>query len=466
MNSKLALIAERARDKKLKFTSLVHHINYETLEQCYREIGKNKACGIDNVTWEDYGKELQANIENLVTKMRSKTYRPQPVKRVYIPKAGKGGKRGLRLPCIEDKMVQIMIKKILENIYEANFLECSYGFRPGKSCHGALQELHQVVRKQPVEYVVEVDIRKFFDNVRHYWLLRCLEERIKDRSMIRLIHRFLKAGMIEANQYHATEKGTPQGGNLSPVLANIYLHYVIDLWFEKVFKPQRYGYMKLTRYADDFVVCFQKKKDAENFLEELRLRLCKFGLEIAEEKTKIIQFGRQAWWEWKCTRKKAKTFNFLGFTHYCGTSRQGNFVMKCKTSKENFCCKLMEVKDWIKRERSQRPLKELWDILKLKILGHYRYFGISGNYKSLDKYYFKVKTIVFKWINRRSQKKSMNWKEFDSYLLRHPLPKPKIYFSVYETVNATLKSPVREILTQGSVGGTKTMTFKLFEGEE
>ncbi len=229
MNSKLALIAERARDKKLKFTSLVHHINYETLEQCYREIGKNKACGIDNVTWEDYGKELQANIENLVTKMRSKTYRPQPVKRVYIPKAGKGGKRGLGLPCIEDKMVQIMIKKILENIYEANFLECSYGFRPGKSCHGALQELHQVVRKQPVEYVVEVDIRKFFDNVRHYWLLRCLEERIKDRSMIRLIHRFLKAGMIEANQYHATEKGTPQGGNLSPVLANIYLHYVIDL---------------------------------------------------------------------------------------------------------------------------------------------------------------------------------------------------------------------------------------------
>lgn len=252
MKEKLNLIAVKAkRDKRFKFTSLIHHINEANLVRCYRELKRESVGGIDNITVEEYGQNLAKNIQDVVERLKTKRYRPQPVKRVYIPKAGKRDeKRGLGLPTVEDKLVQIMVKKLLEAIYEADFLECSYGFRPNKNCFQAINRLDKEVMNRPINFIIEVDIRKFFDNLSHYWLLRCLEERIADPNLLWLVRRILKSGVIDNGQYHANDRGTMQGGNLSPLLANIYLHYVLDLWFEKKFKPQSKGYVQLIRYCD------------------------------------------------------------------------------------------------------------------------------------------------------------------------------------------------------------------------
>ena len=432
MKGKLNQIAHKARQEKgLKFTSLVHHVNEENLALCYQELKRNKACGIDGVTVEAYGGNLEGNLKQLVEKMKSKRYRPKPAKRVYIPKAGKKEKRGLGIPSVEDKIVQIMLKKILESIYEADFLDLSYGFRPGRSCHDAVNALDKTVMTKAVNYIVEVDIKGFFDNVSHYWLQRCIEERISDPNLLWLIRRFLKAGVIEAGDYHASKLGTPQGGNLSPLLANIYLHYVLDLWFEKKFKVKATGQMQLIRYCDDFVVCCEGKRDAEEFLEELKQRLQQFGLEVSEEKTGIVRFGRNAWKLAKKRKDKVSGFNFLGFMHYCATSRRGKFIMGHKTSKENLRRKLREIKDWLKAIRNLLRLKDWWKVLKAKLTGHYNYFGISGNYRCISQFYRQVKSLVFKWINRRSQKRSMTWGVYLNYLQFNPLPEPKICQTLY-----------------------------------
>ena len=287
MQVKLNQIARRAKqDKRLKFTSLIHHVNEANLAECYQELKRNKACGIDGETVEAYGKNLEEKLIQLVESMKSKQYRPKPTKRVYIPKAGKSEKRGLGIPSVEDKLVQIMLKKISEQIYEADFLDVSYGFRPKRSCHDALKALDKTVMTKPINYVVEVDIKGFYDNISHYWLQRCLEERIADRNLLWLVRKFLKAGVIEDGKKLATELGAPQGGVASPIFANIYLHYVLDLWFEKKVKPQAKGHMSLVRYSDDFVVCCESEKDARNFLELLHTRLEKFGLQVAEIRLK------------------------------------------------------------------------------------------------------------------------------------------------------------------------------------
>jgi len=341
MQNKLNLIAAKAKqDARLKFTSLVHLINVESLRQCYRELKRNKACGIDEMTVEAYGKNLEERLTLLVSNMKAGHYRPKPVRRVYIPKPGKDERRGLGIPAVEDKLVQLMLKKILESIYEADFLDCSYGFRPNRNCHQAVKALDEMVMTKPINYIVEVDIRKFFDNVQHKWLLRCLEERVEDPKIFGLIKRFLKAGVIDAGQYEATEQGTPQGGVISPLLANIYLHYVLDLWFEKKVKPKSKGMMKLIRYSDDFVVCCESESDAINFLDSLQQRLMKFGLSIAEDKTRIIKFGKRVWQLSERQEAKPKSFNFLGFTHYGAKSRRGKWIMGHKTSKENLARKL------------------------------------------------------------------------------------------------------------------------------
>lgn len=267
---KLKLIAERAKqDKEVKFTSLAHLINEESLAACYRELKKDKACGIDGVRVEAYGANLEENLRKLVIRMKAKRYRPKPVRRVYIPKPGKRGKRPLGIPAVEDKLVQLMLKKILEAIFEQDFLDCSHGFRPGRSCHRAVDQVDKVVMTRPVNYIVEVDIEKFFDSVRHYWLLRCIEERVSDPNFLWLIRRFLKAGIVEEGKWLKSHIGTPQGGVVSPLLANIYLHYVLDLWFERKYRPQARGYVQLIRYCDDFVVACESREDAGQFLIEL-----------------------------------------------------------------------------------------------------------------------------------------------------------------------------------------------------
>jgi group II intron reverse transcriptase/maturase len=344
MQVKLKQIATKAQqDNKLKFSALIHHINEENLAQCYRELKRNKACGIDKMTVETYGTDLKKNLKQLVTSLKTKQYQPQPVRRVYIPKPGKVEKRSLGIPAVEDKLVQLMLKKLLESIYEADFLDCSYGFRPGRSCHDAVNALDKSVMTKPINYIVEVDIKGFFDNVQHYWLHRCLEERIADPNLLGLVRRFLKSGVVEAGHYEPTKLGTPQGGVVSPLLANIYLHYVVDLWFEKKFKLQARGHVELIRYCDDYVVCCESQKDAQEFLELMKTRLAKFGLEISEAKTRVIQFGRKAWQLSKRSGKKPESFDFLGFTHFHKASRKGYFIMGHKTSKENLRRKLKEI---------------------------------------------------------------------------------------------------------------------------
>lgn len=315
MQNKLDLISDKAtKDSKCKFTSLVHLVNATNLKQCFIELKRNKAAGIDSVTKAAYLQNLHSNVDTLVSKLKSKEYCSKPVRRVYIPKPGKSDKRALGIPSIEDKMVQNNVNKILESIFEADFLDCSYGFRPGRNCHAAIKALDRSVMTEPVNYIVEVDIRKFFDEVRHDWMIKFLKERIADPSLLWLIGRFLKAGVMEEGKYLTSELGTPQGGIISPILSNIYLHYVLDLWFEKIIKPKAKGYMKLIRYWDDFVVCCESEKDAQEFLDVLQGRLQKFGLKIAEEKTRIIKYGRREWRLAHKERRRAETFNFLGFT--------------------------------------------------------------------------------------------------------------------------------------------------------
>lgn len=427
------ITAKAAREKQLKFTSLVHLINADNLKLCYAELKRNKAPGIDELTVEAYGENLDERLNSLVEKMKSKRYKPQPVRRVYIAKAGKvGEKRGLGIPTVEDKLVQMMLKKILENIFEADFLDCSFGFRPKRSCHTALKVLNDTIMTKPINFVVEVDIRKFFDTISHETMMRCLKVRIADPNLLWLVNRILKAGIIDAGQYESTEQGTAQGGNLSPLLANIYLHYVLDLWFEKKTRPKAKGQMHLVRYCDDFVVCCESEVDAKTFLESLRTRLNEFNLTVSEEKTRIIKFGQREWYLAEKQKRKVASFNFLGFTHYAVKSRRGKWILGHKTSKENFARKLKGIKEWLKEVRNLLKLNDWWPILKAKLTGHFNYFGISGNSRSIRQFRHRVKLLALKWMNRRSQKKSMTWEKYDLYLERHPLPEARICFSLYK----------------------------------
>ena len=427
VSTKLRSITLRAReDPTCKFTSLAHLLTADFLTVCFRELKRNKAPGIDGVTVREYEAKLDENIGDLVARLKAKQYRPQPVKRVYIPKPN-GERRPLGIPAIEDKIVQMALKKIIEAIFEADFCDVSYGFRPNRSCHDALDMMDTTIMTQPVNYVVDMDIAKFFDTVDHKCLMECLSQRIADPSLLRIIARFLKSGVMEDGTYQETDRGTPQGGILSPVLANIYLHYVLDLWFEQEVKKQLDGFAQLVRYADDFVVCFQYSSDAEAFGETLRQRLAKFELKISEEKSRIIAFGRSACQQARKQGKKCATFDFLGFTLYCDKDRDGRFKVGRKTSSKKFRQKMKIMNQWLKGTRNRVKLKVWWSLLEQKLAGHYQYYGISGNIKGLQSYYHHTVRLAFKWINRRSQKKSYNWGQFNQFLARNPLPRPKIY---------------------------------------
>jgi RNA-directed DNA polymerase len=433
METGLVRIAEIARQNpKERFTALIHHINQETLIECHQMVSGSKASGVDQVTKQAYGENLEANIADLIGRMKRQAYKPQPVRRVYIPKEGSNKMRPLGIPSYEDKLVQKGLARILNTIYEQDFLDCSFGFRPGRGCHDALKVLNHIIERKKVNYIVDADIRGFFDHVDHEWLMKFLELRIADPNLLRLIKRFLKAGVMEAGIVYDTPEGTPQGGLISPILANVYLHYVLDLWFEKVVKKRCQGEAYVVRYADDFVCCFQNKRDAEWFYSNLKERLKKFNLEVAEEKTRIIAFGRSAEKESKKQgKKKPDTFDFLGFTHYCSKSEKGWFRVKRKTSQKKYRSSLLKCKTWL-RKHLISPADYVMEMLQIKLLGNYRYYGITDNSTAVRNFYDKVRRMLFKWFNRRSQRKSMNWDKYVRFLKKNPLPRAKTYVSIYD----------------------------------
>jgi len=435
METKLNLISEKARkDKKYKFNNLAYLLNERNLTGCLLRLKTGKATGVDDVTVEEYEQNLGKNLKELVERMKSQAYKPKPVRRTYIKKMN-GKLRPLGIPSTEDKIVQIGITRILEAIYENDFLDQSYGFRPKRNCHGALNRLDKTITKKSVNHIIDADIKGFFDNVNHEWMMKFLQERITDINLLRLIKRFLIAGIMEEGKYRETEKGTPQGGILSPVLANVYLHYVLDLWIEKIVKRHCKGYVEYVRYADDFIICVQCKEESTKILKALKGRLKRFGLELAEDKTRVIEFGRYAKENAKRKGNKPETFNFLGFTHYCDIGRNGYFKIGRKTDRKKFSMKLKEINKWLKQIRCTTKSREWWNTVKLKLRGHYQYYGVSGNYRSINKFYEIVRKLIFKWLNRRSQRRSFTWENYAKYLQRYSLPKPKIYHNFYMKIS-------------------------------
>ena len=430
VETKLSRIAQISKDKpKEVFTSVYHLLNEEMLMLCHKELNGKKATGLDGITKEEYEENLEENIKNLATELQNMSYVPSPAKRVYIPKAN-GKMRGLAIANYEDKIVQLGMKKIIEAIYEPKFLECMYGFRPHKGCHDALKSISRNIENGKVSYVVDADIKGFFDNVDHKWLIKCVEQHIKDPRIIRMIKRFLKAGIVEKTIKIETNKGTPQGSILSPVLANIYMHYVLSLWFEKKIKPNFKGESYITIYADDCAYCFQYKNEAEFFINELLpKRLRKFGLELAKDKTKLISFGRFA--KERSKNGKVETFDFLGFTHYCGLSKRGQFRVKRKTAKKKFNAKVKEMKIWIKDHRYLKTTEMIKQI-NIKLRGHYQYYGITDNAYSLNLFKRCVNKLLWKWLNRRSERKSYTNDEFKEMIKQNPLLAPKIYVNIYD----------------------------------
>lgn len=415
-------------------TSLNHHLDMVWMREAYRRTRKDGARGVDQQTAADYEQRLEDNLKSLLEKAKSGRYLAPPVRRVHIEK-GNGSKetRPIGIPTLEDKVLQRAIVMLLEPIYEADFLDGSYGFRPGRSAHGALAAIWEQTTMTAGGWVLEVDIRKFFDSVSHSHLRSFVERRVRDGVVLKLIGKWLNAGVCEQGRISFPERGTPQGGVISPLLSNIFLHYVIDVWFETEMKPKVQGKANLIRYADDLVLIFSQEKAAQFTMAGLKQRLEEFGLRLHPEKTRLVYFQRPDKWPTATDQEhKVTSFDFLGFTHYWRWSRRGKWIVYRKTAKDRLTRSIRRASDWCRANRCI-PIPEQSRIIGRKMQGHYAYFGITGNMECLGQFHRAVGRIWQKWLNRRSQRRSMTWERFTRLLSRYPLPRPRVVHSIYAT---------------------------------
>jgi RNA-directed DNA polymerase len=428
-NTKLKRIAWLSeQDPEKEYECLMHLFNQESLLECFHELDKNKAVGVDGINKESYAKNLDRNIQELIAKMKAMAYRPGPVREALIPKEGKpGATRSLGISNLEDKIVQKMMQKVLESIYEPLFLESSHGFRPRRSCHTAIQALHDHLYKNNVQTVIDVDLKNFFGTIDHQLVEDILKQKIKDPKFMRYISRMFKSGVLANGELKVSEDGVVQGSCCSPVIANIFAHYAIDMWIEEIVKPACKGKVAAFRYGDDIIICCQYLLDAERIKQSLGKRLEKFKLQLNEEKTKLVAFDKKAMEE----GVEQGAFDFLGFTFYLGKARSGRIITKLKTRAKTMRIKLKKVNVWIKQVRNQMSLKEIWKTLKAKVRGHVQYYGVSHNSAQVEIFLYATRRIVFKWLNRRSQRKSFTWEQFQKFLLMDPLPEAKIVHRLF-----------------------------------
>lgn len=424
---KLTKVAERAkRNPQQRILALAQYIDESALERSYRRLRKDAAVGVDGMTVEVYGQRLEENLKALRERMRAGKYRHQPIRRVHIPKEN-GKTRPIGISTVEDKVVQGAIREVLEAVYEQDFLECSHGFRPGRGAHDAIRALHRTATKGNVNHILEADIVSFFDSIDRKTLMEMLRGRIADETLMRLVGKCLHVGILDGEEYTEPERGTTQGSVLSPLLGNIYLHYVLDIWFEHEVKPQLRGAAELVRYADDFVICLQYADDAGRVMMLLTERLQRNGLTLHPEKTRLLTFQPP---EVRTGGKGTASFNFLGFTLIWRRTLRGNWRLGCRTRKERVRSAILRAADWCRRHR-HLPVPEQHTMLKRKLVGHYNYFGVNGNIEALTRVRLGVMRAWQKWLNRRSQRGRMGWKRFNELLRAHPLPAPRIAVQVW-----------------------------------
>lgn len=426
METKLERIAAKAKEEpKIRFTSLTHHVTKELIWKSLKRMDKRTAPGIDGITVEEASRDFDLWVEDMINSVHRKSYKPPAVKRVWIPKPGKAEKRPIGVPGVADRALQRSIAEVLEAIYEQDFLDCSFGGRPGIGQHNALATLNETIAGQKVSWVLEADLKNFFGSLDHEWVLKFVEHRVGDPRIISLIRRWLKAGVIEDGKMQASEVGTPQGGSISVLLSNLYLHYVLDLWFQKVVKPRMRGEAYLIRYVDDFIVCFQYRADAIRFIKVLDARLKKFSLQIEPSKTRLVEFGRYADKHAKERNEKMETIYFLGFTHFCTRNRSGNYMVGRKTENKRLKRSMEKLHNEIRWNR-HKPIKEQQERINQILRGHYNYYGLAGNLKALFQVYDKTKLYWRKMLSSRSTKSYVNWDEFRKILSRFPLVRPKL----------------------------------------
>lgn len=434
VSTKQQRVAQLAKQSpQMGFTSLAHLMDIDWLQEAYRRTRKDGAVGVDGMTAEQYEANLKSNLEGLIERVKAGTYRAPPVRRVHIPKGNSPSeRRPIGIPTLEDKVLQRAVAMVLEPIYEQDFYDCSFGFRPGRSAHQALEVLWKQTMNSHGGWILEVDIRKFFDTLDHAHLRRFIRHRVCDGVLRRLIGKWLKAGVLEKGAVTYPAAGSPQGGVISPVLSNIFLHYVLDEWMEQVVKPRLRGKAFLIRYADDFVMGFTHEQDARRVLAVLPQRLGKYGLAIHPDKTRLIPFQEpaKAAYEKDTGLGPAGTFTFLGFTHYWGRSPRGRWVVQRKTASSRLSRALQSIALWCRANR-HLPVKEQQQILTQKLRGHFAYYGITGNFRSLAWFRFEVVRCWRKWLNRRNRERSLDWNIFNRLLERYPLPPARVVHSVY-----------------------------------